>query len=457
VPVGKDVTEWIQGGATKPSVEEVIKTAIAAPNDSSTRSTRSEDWSKHLLMTDTGAPRALLANAITALRLAPEWEGVLGFNEFSVATVALKAPPWSGGRAECDWTDHEDRLTADWMQHHGIYVSVEVAGLAIQTVAKDCSFHPVRERLNSLKWDGTKRIDGWLSLYLGVPPTPYANAVGSRWLISAVARIYEPGVKADCALILEGGQGLMKSTALKAIGEPWFTDEIADLGTKDAAMQTRGVWLIEIAELDSMSRAEVSKVKSFISRATDRFRPPYGKRLIESPRQCVFAGSVNQSTYLRDETGGRRFWPVTCTRILIDDLRRDRDQLWAEAVARYRQGEKWWLDTSELTFAAEQEQADRYEGDSWDEPIAGYVEDRESVSIEEVLRFLDKPVGTWTQYDKTRVARSLKALGWERYKAGSKHARQWRYRPQPVSHPGAVSQIVSQSEHESGSPEAYEM
>jgi predicted P-loop ATPase len=302
-------------------------------------------------------------------------------------------------------------LTADWLQHHRIYVSVEIAGLAVQTVAKESCFHPVRKSLDSLKWDGTKRIDGWLSLYLGVAPSPYVNAVGARWLISAVARIYEPVVKADCALILEGEQGLMKSTALKALAEPWFTDEIADLGSKDAAMQTRGVWLIEIAELDSMSRAEVSRIKSFISRSTDRFRPPYGKRLIESPRQCVFAGSVNHSTYLRDETGGRRFWPVTCTRILISELRRDRDQLWAEAVARFKQGEKWWLDTPELTFAAEQEQADRYEGDAWDEPIARCVEERDSVSVGEVLRFLDKPVGTWTQYDKTRVARYKRWAG----------------------------------------------
>lgn len=276
VPVGKDVTEWIQAGATKTNVEEAIKAAITASNEPRSGSTRTEDWTSHLLLNDGGAPRAVLANAITALRLAPEWDGVLGFNEFSLATVALKAPPWPGGQARCDWTDHEDRLTADWLQHQGIYVSVEVAGLAVQTVAKDGSFHPVRQKLDSLKWDGTKRIDGWLSLYLGVAPSPYTNAVGARWLISAVARLYEPGVKADCALILEGEQGLMKSTALKALAEPWFTDEIADLGSKDAAMQTRGVWVIEIAELDSMSRAEVSKIKSFISRSTDRFRPPYG-------------------------------------------------------------------------------------------------------------------------------------------------------------------------------------
>lgn len=209
---------------------------------------RMDDWLRHLLNNDRGAPRAVLANAITALRVAPEWDGVLGFNEFSMATVAVRRPPWPTGPEEAEWTDHEDRLTADWLQHHGIYVSVEIAGLAVQTVARDRMFHPVRQKLDRLNWDGTSRREHWLSLYLGVDANEYTSAVGARWLISAVARIYSAGSKADCALILEGDQGLMKSTALKAVAEPWFTDELADLGSKDAAMQTRGVWVIEIAE-----------------------------------------------------------------------------------------------------------------------------------------------------------------------------------------------------------------
>lgn len=414
-------------------------------------------WRQDLLMSDRGAPRAVLANAITALRLAPEWDGVLGFNEFSTCTVTLKPPPWTTEGSRSDWTDHEDRLTADWLQHQGIYVSVEIAGLAVQTVACDRTFHPVREYLDSLKWDGTKRIDDWLSLYLGVESNDYTLAVGPRWLISGAARICQPGAKADCALILEGDQGLMKSTALKTLAEPWFTDEIAELGSKDAAMQTRGVWIIEIAELDSMTRAEVSKVKGFISRTTDRFRPPYGKRLIESPRQCLFAGSVNHGTYLRDETGGRRFWPVTCTRILIEDLVRDRDQLWAEAVARYNRGEKWWLDTPELVRAAAQEQGDRYEGDPWEDPISTWTEGRDSIAIDEILiQCLDKLKGNWTQFDRTRVGRCLQALGWERFKAGPRNSRQWRYRPRRVSQTMTVSRPVSQFQRESGSQEAYD-
>jgi predicted P-loop ATPase len=325
VVIGKDVSDWIAAGAKSDDIQRAVDTAVEfAEKDVAIAATSPDDWRGALLLNDRRAPRAVLANAITAFRLAPDWHEVLAFNEFSMTTVMLTSPPWGSAVVGSEWTDHEDRLAADWLQHNDIYVSVEVAGLAIQTVARDRAFHPVRQNLDALQWDGTPRIDGWLSLYLGVEPSDYASAVGAKWLISAVARIYDPGAKADCALILEGEQGLMKSTALKTLAEPWFTEEIADLGSKEAAMQIRGVWVIEIAELDSMSRTDVSKVKGFISRTTDRFRPPYGKRLIESPRQCVFAGSVNHSTYLRDETGGRRFWPVACTRILIEELPRSR-------------------------------------------------------------------------------------------------------------------------------------
>ena len=259
--------------------------------------------------------------------------------------------------------------------------------------------------------------------------TEYSRAVGSRWLLSAVARIFRPGAKADCCLILEGPQGIRKSTALRTLAGEYFTDELADLGTKDAAMQTRGVWIIELSELDSLSHSDVARIKAFMSRTTDRFRPPYGMRLLESPRQCVFAGTVNHTTYLRDETGGRRFWPVTCGRIDIDTLARDRDQLWAEAKARFDAGAAWWLETTELVQMASDQQMERYEGDPWDEVIACWLEGRSSVSISEVLeRCLQKPQGLWTQTDKNRTARCLKALGWERYRERRSSRLEWRYR-----------------------------
>jgi hypothetical protein len=370
----------------------------------------------------------VLANAIAAFRHAPEWGGVLAFNEFAFGTVALKSPPW-GLVPKGEWTDHEDRLAAEWLQKQGILVSVEVAGQAVQTAARDRPFHPVKSYLHGLQWDGVKRLDCWLSTYLGAEDTEYARAVGSRWLASAVARIFRPGTKADCCLILEGPQGIRKSTALRTLAGEYFTDELADLGSKDAAMQTRGVWIIELSELDSLSRSDIARIKAFMSRTTDRFRPPYGMRLVESPRQCVFAGTVNHSTYLRDETGGRRFWPVACGRIDVDALARDRDQLWAEAKTRFESGAAWWLESADLVQMASEQQIERYEGDPWEEAIGPWLEPRASVSIGEVLeKCLQKAQALWTQTDKNRAARCLRTLGWERYRERHGARLEWRYR-----------------------------
>ena len=390
-----------------------------------------KDWRANLIGSSRDDnPRAILANVITAFREAPEFKDVLAYSEFSMGVTCTRPTPW--GTTVAQWTDHEDRLTTNWLHHQGIYVSVEVAGQAVQTVAKDQTFHPVKAYLEPLEWDGIKRLDIWLNKYLGVASNDYTAAVGARWMISSVARIYDPGCKADCCLILEGAQGIKKSTALGVMGGEYFADEIADLGSKDASMQVRGAWIIEIAELDSMSRGEVSKIKAFMSRGTDRFRPPYGKRVIESPRQCVFAGSVNHTEYLRDATGGRRFWPVTCGEIDVDELRRDRDQLWAEAVVRYRAGDPWWLDTAELNRAAEQEQEDRFEGDPWDEMIAKWLPGHESVSIAQVLEMIGKPKESWMPADKNRIGRSLRSMHWEMFKAGPRTAREWRFRPSRV-------------------------
>jgi predicted P-loop ATPase len=392
-------------------------------------------WRKDLLRsrppmntTIEGRILPVLANAIAAFRHAPEWGGVLAFNEFALGTVALKPAPW-GVVPNGEWTDHEDRLAAEWLQRQGILVSVEVAGQAVQTAARDRPFHPVRAYLQGLQWGGVERLDTWLTAFLGAEDSAYSQAVGARWLISAVARIFRPGAKADCCLILEGPQGIRKSTALRTLAGEYFTDELADLGSKDAAMQTRGVWIIELSELDSLTHSEVARIKAFMSRTTDRFRPPYGMRLVESPRQCVFAGTVNHSTYLRDETGGRRFWPITCGRVDVQALARERDQLWAEAKARFDAGAVWWLDTDELVQLASDQQIERYEGDPWEEVIGPWLESRSSVSISEVLeKCLEKAQALWTQTDKNRAARCLRALGWERYRERHGDRLEWRYR-----------------------------
>jgi putative DNA primase/helicase len=272
-------------------------------------------------------------------------------------------------------------------------------------VARDHRYHPVLNYLSRCTWDRKPRLDTWAIRYLGAEDTPYVRAVAGRWLISAVARVHEPGCKADDVLILEGRQGLGKSTALKTLAQPWFSDEIASLGTKDAAMQVAGVWIVELAELDSMSRGDIGKVKAFVSRTTDRFRPPYGHRVVQQPRQSIFAGSVNHTDYLRDETGARRFWPVGCTKIDLTALGNDRDQLWGEAAHRYRRGACWWL-TPELTALAEEVQRGRYQADAWQATVEKYIANKVSVTLTEVLdQALQLPLQRWSQAEQNRKRR----------------------------------------------------
>ena len=229
---------------------------------------------------------------------------------------------------------------------------------------------------------------------------------------------------------MEGSQGIKKSTALKTLAGSYFTDELADFGSKDSALQVRGVWIIELSELDTLNRSEVSRIKAFMSRTTDRFRPPYGKRLVESPHQCVFAGTVNHSNYLRDDAGARRFWPVACGSIDIDGLARDRDQLWAEAKTRFDLGAAWWLETGELVEAAAQEQADRFDGEPWEELIARQCEDRDRASVSEVLFccLAKNRRLSGTQADKNRVARCFHGLAWERYRERQGARLEWCFR-----------------------------
>ncbi len=393
-------------------------------------------WTADLITTLKGRPAACLENALVALRSAPEWTDVLHFNESSLQVTAKSSPPWDSRAVPFSWRDDDDVRAAAWMQRNGIMVSQEIAGQAIQTVAREHGFHPIRDYLDPLKWDGVKRIDDWLTLYLGADPSDYVRAVGAKWLVGAVARVYQPGCKNDTCLILEGPQGGLKSTSLRTLtGDEFFADDIADLGSKDSVLQTRGVWIIELAELDAMTKSESSRIKAFMSRQVDRIRLPYGRRVIEAPRECVFAGTVNLDTYLKDETGGRRFWPVKVGKIKLEELKRDRDQLWAEARARYMGGEKWWFDSLAVCVAAAAEQQNRYDADPWQGSVDEWIRTRGYVTVEQILELcLEKPKKDWHQPDKNRVARCLKALGWERYqKRLDNGTREWRYRKTPVS------------------------
>lgn len=376
------------------------------------------DWKSDLIEGKNG-PLGHLENVLVALHGAPEWRGVLGYDEFARDIVALKPTPWGKTGS---WDDQQDGLTAAWCQRRGIKTTTRTAFEAVEIVARETAFHPVRDFLNGLVWDGTKRLDKWLTTYLGVADDPLTRAVGAKWMIGAVARIFRPGEKVDHVLVLEGPQGAFKSRACRVLGEPWFTDDISVLGTKDAQLGVGGVWIIELAELDALLRSQGSTTKAFLTRQRDRFRPPYGRRLVEGPRECSFIGTINSEDWARDDTGARRFWPVACGQIDIVALQRDRDQLWAEAVARFQKREEWWLDESCIALAQEA-QAERLPTDPWQAAIAEWLEkadlqihknlDRKVVTTEEVLSFcINKPKADQNKPDTMRVAVILRKLGW---------------------------------------------
>jgi predicted P-loop ATPase len=272
------------------------------------------------------------------------------------------------------------------VQREGIHLRGRPAIKTVMAgIIRDHVFHPVRDYLDGLRWDGEPRLDKMLITYFGVEEVPnYTTLVGSKWMISAVARIFQPGCIAKYCLLLLGPQDIGKSTALSILGGEFYTDDISDLGTKDSAMQNAGVWIVELAELASTRKAHIDSVKSFISRTVDRFRPPYGTHVIERPRQSVLAGTVNPSdSFLKDETGNVRYWPNTCTSIDLDALRRDRDQLWAEAVSYYRTGENWWLETEDVIQAAREEQAahaETVEDHPWFSIIEHWLRDEERLA-----------------------------------------------------------------------------
>ena len=333
-PTGKDFNDvLVEGG------EDAVRALIAAAVNADLYST---EWRAGLLRNSEGAPRAILANAIHALRAGA---GMAGCAVAQRVRHLHRRPPAAamgvrherlGGHAVVRPRRLPGRRVAAAAGHHGAGVDRRSGGRDGRPRPDVPSGARIPRRTALGR---PPRLDTWLITLSRHRQHDYVRAVGARWLISAVARVFHPGAKADCALILEGPQGIKKSTALSVMAQPWFTDRLSDLGSKDAAMETKGVWIIEIAELDTMSRAEVSAIKAFMSRTHDRFRPPYGKRLVDLPRQCVFAGSINpEGGYLKDATGGRRFWPVVCGQIDIDALARDRDQLWAEARDRFRNG-----------------------------------------------------------------------------------------------------------------------
>ena len=273
-------------------------------------------WASQLRLDLAGTPERNEANVITALSSDEAFAGALVFDEFRQEIMVARPLPWDEppDRLPRPWSDADDVRCAEWLQRREINVPPVVVSRSVAAVARDIRIHPVRDYLNGLAWDGVPRLETWAITYLGADDTPLNRAFGSllddlgRRPHHAARRQGRPHADPRGTAGREEVHGA-EGPRRRRTGSPTNSPRSA---RKDAAQQMRGVWIIEIAELDAIGRAEVSRIKAFLTRTVDRYRPPYERYVIEVPRQCVFAGSVNPDTYLRDETGNRRFWPVRC-------------------------------------------------------------------------------------------------------------------------------------------------
>ena len=404
------------------------------------------EWTQRLMRTESGSLRQSAFNVRLILENDPAWKGVLGWCRFS-ARLWKKSPPPYANASRGEWTDADDADLRFWLaERYGIEPKGQDLADPVSGAARAAPFHPVLDYLATLRWDGVSRLDRWLETYLGArgadddgaddiqDPVKLARArqrvarylrrVSALTLLQAVARVRKPGCKADYVLILEGPQGLQKSTALKTLfGAEFFSDTPIDLGSKDAYENIRGLWCCEMAELDSLNKADATRAKAFFSSASDRFRMPYGHRAQAFARQVVVCGTTNQHQYLKDQTGNRRYWPVQCGEIDIEALAEMRDQLWAEADHRFNAGETWWPGADEHAIF-ESEQQIRTDADAWEPLVQTYLHQRIQavppparaslfVTGADVMAVaLRMDAGAMRRPEQTRVGIIMQALGW---------------------------------------------
>jgi putative DNA primase/helicase len=390
-----------------------------------------EEWQAGLIRTkaDRSGFRSIKSTPVNVVKILSHdknWKDVLGFDEFQNSPVFLKKPQFSEeydisfARGQKVEDLDVDRITYWLAEHWGISIGSEAAYKAILAVAWKHSFHPVREYLESLVWDGAPRIDDWLLTYMHARhesqyQREYIQLVGKWWLLSAVARVFVPGAKADYVLVLEGKEGIRKSSALRVLAGEWFTDAALDLNNKDAYLQIQGAWIVEIAELDALMKAESATAKAFFTRSTDRYRPPYGRNIVDIKRQCVCAGTVNHNDYIKDYTGGRRYWPVWCRSVDLEQLIADRDQLWAEAVHHYKQNERYWPEGAYQRMLCSNEQQSRQIDDPWEANIVYWLLDRQRTTTAEILEGAIKMErDRWNRGHQTRIGQIMTRLGWRR-------------------------------------------
>lgn len=376
-----------------------------------------------------GEAMGTVANVRVVLEKHPRFEGRFWLDTFHQEIFTT----WNSDEPR-RWADVDRIAITDVLQGEmGLFrFTPELVEQAVMVIVMKNQRDELRDWLKSLRWDGVSRLDAWLVNTAGVPQDEYHTAVARNFIISMVARGLEPGCKADTMPVFEGSQGKGKSTLLSVLGGKFYAELTDSLDSKDFFVSIQGKWLVEIAELDAFRKTEVTRIKQALSTQVDRFRPPYGKHSIDAPRRTVFAGTTNESDYLRDATGARRFWPVLVGDVNLDWLRQNREQIFAEAVEQYQGRATWW----EIPEQAHREHTEaRREDDAWEAAIADYCVGRTEVSIPDVLHIaVGVDLAKQGKAEQMRAGRALKSLGYERktVKRAGKAVKRWiKGEPEP--------------------------
>ena len=352
-----------------------------------------DEWKGDLEYSKSGKLQCTIGNIILILENDPALRGHIVHDLFAGFDGVVGGLPWN--KKATQWTDSDDANLRVWLEKNYGLTGKEKIADALTAVLTRHSYHPIRDYLNGLTWDGTPRLERLIIDYIGAEDTELNRVMTRKHFTAAVTRVFKPGCKYDYCLVMTGPEGAGKSTLLNKMGGQWFNDSITTTEGKEGMDQLRRAWIIEMGELASIKRSDVESIKAYLSKRVDIYRAAYARRTAEHPRQCIFCGTTNEALFLKGDNGNRRFWVIAVDPTLRkysawqDAIDRDRDQLWAEAMHYYQQGEKLYLD-DRLEAQAKQRQAEY--NDDHDDPLADML-----------LNFLDaKLPADWETYDLNR-------------------------------------------------------
>lgn len=413
-----------------------------------------DDWTQSITRNSTGKPESTTHNTLLVMEHDHKLSRLFQLDEFSNVVRLTRAPCWQGGEVD-EFTDQDGTELAGWLgspDRYRLNVKPDMVMSCVEAMARRQKVHPVRAYLTGLKWDGTPRLAQLFPRFFSAEDTAYTQQAAQCFMVSAVARILwaDPkvrhnGAQVDFMLVLEGEQGRGKTSAVRALfGSQWYAESMESPSSKDFYQSLRGRWCVEIGEMDSFSKADVTKVKQAITARFDTYRPSYGRVSRSFRRECVFVGTNNEYQYLRDATGGRRFLPVRVEAVHIPELEAERDQLWAEAVALFDAGFAWW----DLPPDAAEQQDERFVEDSWQTPVqrwlAGRANDGEypprlvkqagdgtpvpwTTTTELLSWALNIDVGKHGKPEQMRVGLIMRRLKWTHKREMVNGYREWRY------------------------------